>query len=416
MSQTPPQPPYGGPPPLGRATALRRPPPYGGQPPYGAPPPYGPPPPRRQRPRAMWFVIGGVLLVLAPVIFLGALFTVLRPLTQEDAVFPADGQEHQVSVDAGEERALFSEDGPAVQCVATDRQRDRRPVPGSPATSPSTSGRPSPASTPGTATSPSPATACRDPSESGSPSSRRPATFIAGILVGVIVPLILGLIGHRDPGDHRHPLGDRGSPGEEDLGRAARPGGRGRRGSSACCRSRTRTSCATGSSSGRSTPTRTRRTHRSSAATRCPRRWPRGRPAPILASAPRTPERRRPQPGRRRRPSRARPAARRVPGRARAAVSVRRRGSAPGPGAGRLRSRSASSRSSARRPRRAVQQSLGRQVAAQLGRRGRGRRCRSRGPWCSRSPGRRRSARGTSGRGRSTVAIGTRSFSVATPV
>ena len=67
----------------------------------------------------MWFVIGGVLLVLAPVIFLGALFTVLRPLTQEDAVFPADGQEHQVSVDAGEERALFSEDGQAVQCVAT---------------------------------------------------------------------------------------------------------------------------------------------------------------------------------------------------------------------------------------------------------------------------------------------------------
>ena len=64
-------------------------------------------------------MVGGVLLVLAPVIFLGALFTVLRPLTQEDAVFRADGQEHQVSVDAGEERALFSEDGRAVQCVAT---------------------------------------------------------------------------------------------------------------------------------------------------------------------------------------------------------------------------------------------------------------------------------------------------------
>ncbi len=64
-------------------------------------------------------MIGGILLVLAPIIFVGALFTVLRPLTQEDAVFSADGQEHQVSVDAGEGRALFTEDGRAVQCVAT---------------------------------------------------------------------------------------------------------------------------------------------------------------------------------------------------------------------------------------------------------------------------------------------------------
>ena len=113
MSQTPPPPPL-------RRTA----PPPGGQPPYGAPygaPPYRPRP--AEAPRALWFVIGGVLLVLAPIIFVGALFTVLRPLTQEDAVFAADGQAGAGHLPAGEERALFIEDGCAGQCNATDGSR-----------------------------------------------------------------------------------------------------------------------------------------------------------------------------------------------------------------------------------------------------------------------------------------------------
>jgi hypothetical protein len=112
MSQ-PPTPPSGNQPPYGSQ------PPYGGQPSYGAAYPYGSPPPRRQRPRKVWFVIGGVLVVLAPLIFVGSLFLVLRPLMDEDAVFAADGRPHQVDLPAGEERALFSESG-QVDCTIVD--------------------------------------------------------------------------------------------------------------------------------------------------------------------------------------------------------------------------------------------------------------------------------------------------------
>ena len=59
---------------------------------------------------------------------------------------------------------------------------------------------------------------------------------------------------------HRRPALSRRGAHRASRRRAAEPG---RRGSSACCRSRTRSSCGTGSSSGRSRPTRTRRTHRS---------------------------------------------------------------------------------------------------------------------------------------------------------
>ena len=80
----------------------------------------GQPQPTKYRPRARWWVIGGVLLVLAPIVFVASLFTVLAPLFREDAVFAADGQPHQVSVTAGEERALFTPQGSAAQCSATD--------------------------------------------------------------------------------------------------------------------------------------------------------------------------------------------------------------------------------------------------------------------------------------------------------
>ncbi len=81
-----------------------------------------PPVPEQQkhRPRARWFVVGGLLLVLAPVVFVGALFTVLGPLFREDAVFAADGQPHAVSVAAGQQRALFTSTGTDAVCRATD--------------------------------------------------------------------------------------------------------------------------------------------------------------------------------------------------------------------------------------------------------------------------------------------------------
>src|SRR5688572_3863045 len=121
MSQTPPQPPYG------------EQPPYGSQPPYGGPPPQYAAPPRRKRPRKIWFFIGGALIVLAPIIFVGALFTVLRPLTQEDAVFAAADTPVQVDLPAGEERALFSDRGVSADCSAVDGAGEEvqfRPVTG----------------------------------------------------------------------------------------------------------------------------------------------------------------------------------------------------------------------------------------------------------------------------------------------
>ena len=95
--------------------------------PYGAhpPPPYAAPPPRRPRPRARWFVVGGVLLVLAPVAFVGALLLTLRPLMAEDAVFAADGQSHQVRLPAGEERAIYVDGASAdTTCEVTDGAGD----------------------------------------------------------------------------------------------------------------------------------------------------------------------------------------------------------------------------------------------------------------------------------------------------
>lgn len=114
----------------------QQPPPYGPGQPHGGPvqpgPAYGgaptpyppgyltPPRPRRRRPSVVWFVVGGVLLVLAPVVFGLSLYLTLRPLAHEDAVLPADGSTAQVSVPAGEERALYREVGSPARCEITD--------------------------------------------------------------------------------------------------------------------------------------------------------------------------------------------------------------------------------------------------------------------------------------------------------
>src|SRR5262245_48790322 len=84
------------------------------------PPPYGAPEPRRQRPRPVWFVVGAVLVVLAPIAFVGALFFTLRPLTREDDQFTVADTPRQLSLPADEERALFTEGGHAVACDVTD--------------------------------------------------------------------------------------------------------------------------------------------------------------------------------------------------------------------------------------------------------------------------------------------------------
>lgn len=178
-------------------------PPPGNPPPYGAPqPPYGqhqPPyagPPRRQRPRVVWFVVGAVLIVLAPVIFVGSLFTVLRPLMQEDAVFAVSDSPVQVDLPAGEERALFSTNGFSAACSAVDgtgREVEFRGVTGEfsynewTAVSRFDTGD-------GNLTFD-----CVDTTGGGEeiriaqlPSA---GTFVAGIVIGIVAPLVLGLIG-----------------------------------------------------------------------------------------------------------------------------------------------------------------------------------------------------------------------------
>jgi hypothetical protein len=91
-------------------------PPYPPQPtPYAGPPP----PPRRPRPRKVWFFVGGGLMVLAFVVFVGTLILTFGRFTQ-DAVFAAGETPVEVDLPAGTERALYSNSGFSVDCTATD--------------------------------------------------------------------------------------------------------------------------------------------------------------------------------------------------------------------------------------------------------------------------------------------------------
>ncbi len=171
------------------------PPPYGAQPPYGGPSPQYAAPPRRKRPRKIWFFIGGALIVLAPIIFVGALFTVLRPLTQEDAVFTAGDSPVQVDLPAGEERAVFSTDGAAIACTATDGSGEDLPLRG----------------VTGEFTLNEWTAVARFDTGDGAVTfecddldtgveiriAQLPSTgvFVAGIVIGVVAPLVLGLVG-----------------------------------------------------------------------------------------------------------------------------------------------------------------------------------------------------------------------------
>ena len=82
------------------------------------PPPYAAPPPQKYRPRARWFVVGGVLVVLAIGLLVASVFAVLRPLAHEDAAFAAD-QPQTVQLPAHTDRALFT-DADTMACTATD--------------------------------------------------------------------------------------------------------------------------------------------------------------------------------------------------------------------------------------------------------------------------------------------------------
>lgn len=134
------------------------------------------------------------MLVLAPVVFVAALFTVLSPLFNEDAVFSAADSPVQVQLPAGEERGLFADAFAEVSCAVTDGSGAEvrlRPVSGDFTINEWT------------------AAARFDTSDGdltfdcGGPSpdaeiriGELPSTggFVAGIAIGLIVPMLLGVV------------------------------------------------------------------------------------------------------------------------------------------------------------------------------------------------------------------------------
>ena len=164
--------------------------PYQGQPPWGSPPP-----PRRKRPRIIWFFIGGTLLVLAPIVFVGALFTVLRPLSQEDAVFAARDSPVQLDLAAGEERALFTDSGASADCSAVDGSGEAvafRPVTGE-----FTYNEWTAVARFDTGDGQVTITCAELAPGSELRIAQLPSTgsFVAGIVIGIVAPLLLGGIG-----------------------------------------------------------------------------------------------------------------------------------------------------------------------------------------------------------------------------
>jgi len=84
-------------------------------------PPYAPPMrDAKSRPSAAWFVVGGVLMVVAGVVFGIAIVHFARTITHTDAEFPAVGS-HAVTLPADTERGLYVLDGrPIPRCQVTD--------------------------------------------------------------------------------------------------------------------------------------------------------------------------------------------------------------------------------------------------------------------------------------------------------
>ena len=87
------------------------------QPPHQAPP-YGAEP-VKYRPRARWFVIGAGLVLAAVALFVAALVAILGPLFHEDAVF-GSGEPHTINVPPHSERALYSDGDTGLTCSAVD--------------------------------------------------------------------------------------------------------------------------------------------------------------------------------------------------------------------------------------------------------------------------------------------------------
>ncbi len=67
--------------------------------------------PPKQRPRALWFAVGGVLLVLGIVIGVAVIATAVKDVTRTDGVVTGDGKVATIVAPPNERRMLFVESG-----------------------------------------------------------------------------------------------------------------------------------------------------------------------------------------------------------------------------------------------------------------------------------------------------------------
>lgn len=75
---------------------------------------------RRRRPSGWWFVVGGVLVLVAIVAFVALFAWTLTGFLDTDAKVAADGRAETVRLEGDDRRMLWLEDGLSQTCVVTD--------------------------------------------------------------------------------------------------------------------------------------------------------------------------------------------------------------------------------------------------------------------------------------------------------
>lgn len=155
------------------------------------------PPTAKKRPGIRWFVIGGLLLVLAVAVFVVGLVLTIKAATHTDATFDTADGPASVEVDADTDRMLFVPSGVAGPDCSVEDGSGSRPLGNPSATTTVTTGG---EEWVGFATFDSGDGDLRITCESASPVDVRVgpplgAGFVAGLLLTILLPLVLGLSG-----------------------------------------------------------------------------------------------------------------------------------------------------------------------------------------------------------------------------
>ncbi|MET1059464.1 MAG: hypothetical protein ABWX84_07690 [Nocardioides sp.] len=156
-----------------------------------------PPPPQQQqqkpRPSRWWFAVGGGLMLFAAAVGVAAWVLLFRGLMQTDTSVPVDGRSHQVTVPTDGDRMVWADTlAERPQCTVTDRESGQEiPLKATNGTFERNEQTAVRSFAPGSGT--------LDVTCEGDPSTEveiGPApditAFVGGVLVGVLVPLLLG--------------------------------------------------------------------------------------------------------------------------------------------------------------------------------------------------------------------------------